>query len=331
MSEDPTTQGIVLSGTGGVWRVLRDDGATIEASLRGRVKKSNSGKRPDGSLRRDTISAAAETLKLAVGDRVVLEQDAADGASAIGEILPRRSRLARRAPGGGHGERVVAANVDQVVIVFAAANPEPHPRMLDRFLVIAEANDLAARIVINKVELVGGAEVARARWLDYERAGYTLHYTSVKKQEGLSELHDALAGVVSVLTGPSGVGKSSLLNAMFTGLNLRVGEISESVNKGRHTTVGGFVHPLPGADGGFVVDTPGLREVGMWALSPTELDQCFPELRPYLDRCRFADCRHSVEPGCAVRDAVAQGEVSIARYESFIKLREELEGVKPSR
>jgi ribosome biogenesis GTPase len=331
MSEDPTTQGLVLSGTGGVWRVLRDDGATIEASLRGRVKKSNSGKRPDGSLRRDTISAAAETLKLAVGDRVVLEQDAADGASAIGEILPRRSRLARRAPGGGHGERVVAANVDQVVIVFAAANPEPHPRMLDRFLVIAEANDLAARIVINKVELVGGAEVARARWLDYERAGYTLHYTSVKKQEGLSELHDALAGVVSVLTGPSGVGKSSLLNAMFTGLNLRVGEISESVNKGRHTTVGGFVHPLPGADGGFVVDTPGLREVGMWALSPTELDQCFPELRPYLDRCRFADCRHSVEPGCAVRDAVAQGEVSIARYESFIKLREELEGVKPSR
>jgi ribosome biogenesis GTPase len=331
MSEDPTTQGIVLSGTGGVWRVLRDDGATIEASLRGRVKKSNSGKRPDGSLRRDTISAAAETLKLAVGDRVVLEQDAADGASAIAEILPRRSRLARRAPGGGHGERVVAANVDQVVVVFAAANPEPHPRMLDRFLVIAEANDLAARIVINKVELVGGAEMARARWLDYERAGYTLHYTSVKKQEGLSELHDALAGVVSVLTGPSGVGKSSLLNAMFTGLNLRVGEISESVNKGRHTTVGGFVHPLPGADGGFVVDTPGLREVGMWALSPTELDQCFPELRPYLDRCRFADCRHSVEPGCAVRDAVAQGEVSIARYESFIKLREELEGVKPSR
>ena len=331
MTAQATLQGVVLSGTGGIWRVRRDDGVTIEASLRGRVKKSNSGKRADGSLRRDTISAAADTLKLTVGDRVVLEQDGDDGAWAMSGILPRRSQLARRNPGGGHGERIVAANVDQVVIVFAAANPEPHPRMLDRFLVIAEANELAARIVINKVELVGGAGDARKRWMDYERAGYTIHYTSVKQREGLEPLHDALAGVVSVLTGPSGVGKSSLLNAMFLGLDLRVGEISESVNKGRHTTVGGLLHPLPGMEGGYVADTPGLREVGMWALSPTELDQCFPELRPFLDGCRFADCRHSVEPGCAVRDAVGRGDVSKARYESFIKLREELEGVKPAR
>ena len=331
MTEESADQGVVLSGTGGIWRVRRDDGITVDASLRGRVKKSNSGKRADGSLRRDTISAAADTLKLAVGDRVLLEQDAPDGATAIAEILPRRSRLARRAPGGGHGERVVAANVDQVVVVFAAANPEPHPRMLDRFLVIAEANDLTARIVINKVELVGGVAAARERWRDYERAGYTIHYTSVKEREGLDALHDALAGVVSVLTGPSGVGKSSLLNAMFSGLALRVGEISESVNKGRHTTVGALLHPLPGDGGGYVADTPGLREVGMWALSPAELDQCFPELRPFLTGCRFADCRHSVEPDCAVRDAVSRGDVSVARYESFIKLREELEGVKPSR
>jgi ribosome biogenesis GTPase len=324
--------GLVLSGTGGIWRVQREDGSIVEASLRGRVKKSNAGRRADGSLRRDTIAAAADTLKLAIGDRVMLEQDDSGSAWTIASILPRRSRLARRVPGGGYGERVVAANVDQVVVVFAAANPEPHPRMLDRFLVIAEANGLAARIVINKVELVGGAEAACQRWRDYERAGYPVHYTSAKRNEGLDALHDALAGKVSVLTGPSGVGKSSLMNAMFPGLDLRVGEISESVNKGRHTTVGGSLHPLPddepgrepGDRTGYVADTPGLREVGMWALSPSELDACFPEFRPHLPLCRFADCRHVEEPDCAVRDAVARGDVSVPRYESYVRLMEEL-------
>jgi ribosome biogenesis GTPase len=317
--------GTVLGGTGGVWRVRRDDGEVIETSLRGRVKKSNAGRRADGSLRRDTIAAAADTLKLAIGDRVVLEQGESSSAWTISGILPRRSKLARRAPGGGFGERVVAANVDQVVVVFAAANPEPHPRMLDRFLVIAEANDLAARIVINKVELVGGVAAARERWGEYERVGYPVHYTSAKLGEGLDALHDALAGKVSVLTGPSGVGKSSLMNAMFPGLDLRVGEISESVNKGRHTTVGGYLHPLPGPEGGYVADTPGLREVGMWGLPPESLDRCFPELRTHLDACRFGDCTHRVEPDCAVREALARGEVSAERYDSYLRLREELE------
>jgi ribosome biogenesis GTPase / thiamine phosphate phosphatase len=299
-------RGTALSGTGGIWRVLGADGVTYECAVRGRIKQSG--------------------LKLAVGDDVELERVEGSDAFVVCEIHPRRSKLARREPGSGRGERIVAANVDQVVVVFAAANPEPHPRMLDRFLVIAEANELAARIVINKVELVGGASVAHERWGDYERAGYPVHYTSVKRAEGLDVLHAAFAGVVSVLTGPSGVGKSSLLNAIFTGLNLRVGEISESVNKGRHTTVGGYLHPLPGAEGGYVADTPGLREVGMWALSPTELDTCFPEFRPFLDGCRFGDCTHRVEPGCAIRDAVARGDVSRARYESYLKMRGELEG-----
>ena len=213
--------------------------------MRGRFKKSNSGKRADGSLRRDTVQAAATTLKLAVGDDVVLEPGARGEAWAIAEILPRRSRLARRMPGGGQGERVVAANVDQVVVMFAAAKPEPHPRMLDRFLVIAEGNDLAARVVINKVELVGEAST-RERFKAYERAGYPVFHTSVKAAIGLEPLRAALAGRRSVFTGPSGVGKSSLLNALFPGANLRVGAISESVNKGRHTTVGAVMLPLPG-------------------------------------------------------------------------------------
>lgn len=316
-------RGVVLSGTGGVWRVHAETGETIESSLRGRLKKADVGRRADGSIRRDTVVAAAEAMKLAVGDDVLVERDDRDEAWAITEILPRRSRLARRAPGGGWGERIVAANVDQVVIVFAAAKPEPHRRMLDRFLVIVEANGLAGSIVVNKVDLVGEAS-ARERFADYEAAGYPVHYTSVKQPAGLEEMRHLLGGRVSVLTGPSGVGKSSLLNALFPGLDLRVGEISESVNKGRHTTVGALMIPLPGADDGFVVDTPGLREVGMWALPPEHLDRCFRELRPFLEACRFADCTHVVEPACGVREAVAEGTVSRQRYESYVKLREEL-------
>lgn len=280
------------------------DGQICEASMRGRLKKGEDG------------------LKLTVGDDVIVEPGIDDRTWSIKEIEPRRSQLARRMPGGGHGERIVAANVDQVMIVFAAAKPEPHVRMLDRFLVIAEGNELDARIVINKVDLVDEAET-RERFKDYIAAGYPMHFTSVKKQIGLQELHDALSNRVSVLSGPSGVGKSSLLNGIFPGLNLRVGEISESVNKGRHTTVGALMHPLP--DGGYVVDTPGLREVGMWGMPSDHLDRCFPEFRPMLDGCRFGDCTHLIEPDCAVRTAVESGAVSSERYDSYAKLRSELE------
>lgn len=298
--------GDVLSGTGGVWHVRTKDGQVREASLRGRLKK-------------------ATVTKIAVGDEVDVEQDPASGAWTISAIHERKSKLARREPSSGYGERVVAANVDQVVVVFAAAKPEPHTRMLDRFLVIAEANELVSRVVVNKVDLVPGAEAAQT-FADYEKAGYAVHYTSTKTRAGLDELHDSLAGLSSIFSGPSGVGKSSLLNAMFPGLNLRIGEISESVNKGRHTTVGAVMHPLP--DGGYVVDSPGLREVGMWHLAAGELGICFPEFRPYLGDCRFGDCSHLVEPGCAVREAVESGTISAARYDSYSRLRADLAAQK---
>ena len=324
VSEGPVVHGVVLEGTGGVWRVRTDDGTTVDASMRGRLKKSNSGRREDGSLRRDTVAAAAETPKLAVGDDVRLERGARDDAWAIAEILPRRSRLARRAPGGGQGERIVAANVDQVVVMLAAARPDPHPRMLDRFLVIAEANDLAARIVINKIDLVGDAS-AREGFGAYERAGYQVHYISVKGGVGLDAVHAMLAGRRSVVTGPSGVGKSSLLNTLFPGSGLRVRAISESVNKGRHTTVGALLLPLPHPDGGYVIDTPGLREIGLWSLEAIALDCCFPEIRLRRGGCRFGDCRHLAEPDCAVRDALATGAITPERYDSYRRMLEELE------
>jgi ribosome biogenesis GTPase len=293
----------VVEGTGGVWRVRTGSGDTLDAALRGRLKQG-------------------ESQKLAVGDEVTLEGDArATGAWAIAEIHPRRSQLVRRAPSQKSGERVVVANVDQVLVVFAFVKPEPHARMIDRFLVIAESNGIAARIVMNKCELVD-AETAHALTAPYERAGYPVHLTSVKARTGLAELHDALTNRVSTLAGPSGVGKSSLLNAMYPGANLRVGDISESVNKGRHTTVGARLLPLP--DGGYVADTPGLREVGLWGIDATDVPACFPEFRPYLGECRFQDCAHDREPGCAVHAAVDRGELNAARHQSYLKLRAEL-------
>lgn len=296
------THGVVLHGTGGIWAVRDDAGIVRDVSLRGRIKQEG-------------------TLKLAVGDDVDIEQEARGDTWAIREIHPRRSKLARRAPGDGRGERVVAANLDQVVVVFAMVSPTPHLRMLDRFLVIAEANDIAPRIVVNKIDLASEEE-ARALFGEYVRIGYDVHFVSKRLGTGLDALHDALHGRTSALAGPSGVGKSSLINAMYPALHLRVGEISASVNKGRHTTVGAHAYPLP--DGGFVVDTPGLREIGFWGLPPASLIECFPEFRQALGGCRFADCSHQVEPSCAVRATVTTGMATLERYESYVKLLDEV-------
>jgi ribosome biogenesis GTPase len=257
----------------------------------------------------------------AVGDYVRLEEER--GRLAIAEVLVRTSELSRRAA-GTEGQRarkqVLIANVDQVVVVLSAAQPDPVLPMLDRFLVVIEANNLAGHIVVNKIDLADENAV-RALFAVYEEVGYPVHYTSVRTGAGLVDLREALAGKYSVFVGPSGVGKSSLLNVLYPGLNLRVGEISEALGKGKHTTVGGQLIRLEG--GASVADTAGLREVGLWVMPPEELPDCFPEFRPFLDYCRFNDCAHLTEPDCAVLAAVERGEIDPARHRSYVKLRAE--------
>lgn len=299
--------GIVVQGTGGVWRVRSADGSEHEAALAGRLKQEERG-----------------APKLAVGDHVTIAPESRGQGWRITAIGARSGVLARREPGGRRGERVLAANVDQVLVVFAVANPEPHVRMIDRFLVVCEANDLHAHLVLNKIDLATDAPAVDRLARPYDRAGYPVHRTSVKRGDGLDELRGVLHGRVTAVAGPSGVGKSSLLNRLHPGLELRTQEISASVNKGRHTTVGARLIPLPDGDEGYLVDTPGLREVGMWGLPSESLDQCFPEFRPMLGECRFQDCTHRVEPGCVVRAAVEEGRLDRGRYESYLKLLEEL-------
>lgn len=289
----------MLRSRGGVYAVETDDG-TVEARLRGRLKREQ---------RRGE--------RVVVGDRVEVERTD-DEDWAIERVYERRTALVRRAPGKAPRPKVIAANVDQVVIVFAVARPAPHLRMLDRFLVLAEASDLEATIVVNKVDLTG-MEEARSRFARYEAIGYPLLFTAAATGIGVAALEAALCDRTSALTGPSGVGKSSLLNAIQPGLALRVASVSDAVQKGQHTTVNAQLIPLD--CGGYVADTPGLRELGLWDVAAAELDRCFPEFATFLQRCRFAaSCTHTHEPGCGVQDAVRSGEVHGARYDSYVRM-----------
>lgn len=296
-------RGTVRKAAGGVYEVELESGELVPAVLRGRLKlEQRTGDR------------------VVAGDRVEVERHA-DGSATIEAVEERRTELARRAPGhGARRAKVIVANVDQLVVVVAAANPEPRPGMVDRFLVLAEANGLDAVVVVNKVDLVG-AESVRSRFAPYDRAGYPVLLTSVPEGLGVEALRERLCGRTSALAGPSGVGKSSLLNAIDPGFRLRTGEVSEAVRKGRHTTVTAELLPL--RCGGYVADTPGLREVGLWGVDREDLDLYFPEFGPYLGDCRFGGaCSHTHEPGCAVRAAVEAGDVSSERYDSYRRLLE---------
>ena len=307
--------GLVIKAQSGFFTVRTEDGDVV-CQVRGRLKQK----------RRDTDL-------IALGDRVRIGL-AEDDTGMIEEITERARALARLAPpSGGRGSRrwdragylserqqIIVANPDQVLFVISCAEPAPRLRMLDRLLVGAEYQHIPPVICANKIDLVGLAE-AREMFGIYEEIEYRVLYTSAVTGEGLEGLREALRSRISALMGPSGTGKTSLLNAIQPGLGLRVREVSLATTKGRHTTVVPQLIPLH--VGGWVADTPGVRALAFFEMDPEEVDAYFPDIAPLVAGCQFSDCSHTVEPGCAVIEAVEADEVSFHRYESFVRLREE--------
>jgi ribosome biogenesis GTPase / thiamine phosphate phosphatase len=295
-----TVSGWVTRYQSGFFTIQTENGI-VTCSLRGRLKRR--------TIQGDIIS---------IGDKVQISLQT-DGTGAIEVIETRHSELVRLEPTPkGAFRQILLSNPDQLVAVFACTQPEPHLRMLDRFLVIAEKQGLKAVIVANKVDLLG-LKNAKRIFSIYPSLGYPVIYTSAKKGDGLNELKKILEGKISALAGPSGVGKSSLLNAIQPGLGLAVREIGLRNDRGRHTTVVREMFPIVG--GGYVADLPGLRKLSLWDTQPEELDGYFPELRNLVSQCQFNDCAHLDEPGCAVVKAVEEGSVSPERYESYVRLR----------
>ncbi|MDX1686820.1 MAG: ribosome small subunit-dependent GTPase A [Candidatus Promineifilaceae bacterium] len=292
---------------------VETDEDTYVCQIRGRLKQE----------RKDTDLVA-------IGDWVTISV-APDGTGLIESVAERESVLSRARPSPYEKrkvledqEQVLVANPDQVVFVFSIRKPRPSLRKLDRFLVVAEMNELPAVICVNKIDLARSGE-AQEQFSLYEEIGYPVLYTSAKTREGLDELNDCLRGKISVLAGSSGVGKSSLLNAMQPGLGLRVKEVSEATEKGLHTTRHAELFPLD--EGGYVADTPGIRALALFDVEPQELDGYFREIAPLVPHCQFSDCSHVHEPGCAVREAVEEGQISEERYNSYLRLREEHEAL----
>jgi ribosome biogenesis GTPase len=252
---------------------------------------------------------------------VVVSRDGS-GRGMVEAVQPRRSALARPDPFYSHLRQVIVANVDQLLIVASWREPAFWPELTDRYLISAVRNHLAPIICVNKIDLASDPQEPAAGLQPWLAVGYRVLFTSATTDAGIGELRATLSGRTTALAGLSGVGKSSLLAAVQPGLNLRVGDVSDRRHEGRHTTTQVTLHPL--AAGGFVVDTPGIREFGLAGLSRRDLAGFYPEIATLAGKCQFADCSHTREPGCAVRAAVRAGRIAAMRYENYRKIYRDL-------
>jgi len=338
---EDTNQGIVFKKTIGNYIVHAGGGRIISCTLSSRLRKEFDYPTAGATSLRRAVKNVREIEHvdpIAIGDRVAFVE-APGNSGMIVEIQPRENRLSRKTavpmPGAHAFEQVIVANIDQVVPVFAAANPTPKWNMLDRYLVAAESFDLSTLICITKLDLVQTGDGALDTELlaeveEYRRIGYPVVLVSAHTGQGLDELKQKLHGRISVFVGKSGVGKSSLLNTLQPGLGLKVKEVSQATGKGKHTTSHLEMFPLEfGINGdthsnGAIVDTPGTREFGLWDVADDDLALFFPEMRPFIGLCRFGlNCQHNEEPGCAVRKAVTSGKISPRRYQSYMRLKED--------
>lgn len=308
--------GLVVREQSGFFWVEVADGTVYRCRLRGRL-----------------MEEAQSSDIAAIGDRVhftVINDDEEGDKGTIEEVEERTSALSRavrtegnRGGGEARREQVIIANADQVLLVVAASQPAPDMRMLDRLLVASEKAEIEHRgIIVNKVDLEDPGNI-EARFAPYQRMGYTVLQTSALKNTGIDELRSLLKDRLSVLTGPSGVGKTSLLNQLQPGLGRSVRAVSRYHEEGTHTTRDSALIKLD--FGGYLADTPGMRNLNIWDVEPEELDAYFIDIAPYVEKCRFGDCTHHNEPGCAVREAVQQGAIHRSRYKSYLTLRAELE------
>ena len=303
----PLIEGMVVENRGALFEVMVD-GHVVRCLLRGKLKK--------GKQRTVAPVSAGDRVKIAL-----LEP----GRGIIEAVLPRESTLSRTAAGSRPLRQTLVANVDQAVIVFAAAEPRPDLFMVDRFLVQAMAGGLEPLVCVNKSDLVDGEPPrlatggqVRARFAVYRKCGFRVLFASAEKGDGVPELKEALKDRRSVLCGPSGVGKSSLLNAVAPGLDLRVGDMGDVTHKGRHTTSSITLLELP--FGGWVADTAGLRQLGFWDVSADQVAAAFPDIAPFIGGCRFSNCSHGGEDGCAIRGAVQAGEAEPRRVRSYLQM-----------
>jgi ribosome biogenesis GTPase len=335
--------GMVLSGAHGIYDVHTNEGV-LRCTLRGKLKKAfaqaysaksvtkfrQSQQRANNVLssaqygrsqrieKRDSGEIPLPT-RLSVGDYVKIRK-LDDSTGLIEEILPRQSELARKdAASSGHKlvQQTLLANLDQVVIVLATAQPEPHFGFLDRYLAICESAQLTPLVCVNKVDLEHDSHVEEEAAL-YRGLGYRLIFTSTQIGEGIDQLRTLLEEHTSLFTGPSGVGKSSLVNALEPGITLRTDMVSSATGKGRHTTTGSQLYPLSG--GGWLADSAGIRALAAWNIPVEDLAWCFIEFRPYLGECIYSDCSHVDEEGCMISQAVDDQVIDERRYRSYVRM-----------